>query len=272
MGSVITMSTLGKNGRFGNQLFQYAFLKIYALQHHLRVETPAWIGQYLFGHQDPPISRQLPIVRQITYRLDRDPIPNAPVPFRDVDFVGYFQYHTQYYAPYKEYFRSLFQPVPAIQRPMGEVLARLRSKGKTLVGLHLRRGDYGTYGPHSNFFVAPSSLYIDWLKGLWNRLEDPVLFIASDEPEKVIGDFADFQPVTSANLQAYLPQASFYPDFYLLSHCDLVAISNSSFSFAACMLNERGRLFVRPYPQGKELIPFDPWWSEVLIRTPDTIL
>lgn len=27
---VVTMSTLGKKGRFGNQVFQYAFLKIYA--------------------------------------------------------------------------------------------------------------------------------------------------------------------------------------------------------------------------------------------------
>ena len=35
---VITMSTLGRNGRFANQLFQYAFLKIYARERDLRVE------------------------------------------------------------------------------------------------------------------------------------------------------------------------------------------------------------------------------------------
>ena len=48
---VVTMYCLGKLGRFGNQLFQYAYLKIYAQIHDLRVETPEWIGQYLFGHK-----------------------------------------------------------------------------------------------------------------------------------------------------------------------------------------------------------------------------
>lgn len=272
MESVISMSSLGSNGRFGNQIFQYAFLKIYALKNKLRVETPAWIGQHLFGHKDPPITRQLPMVRQITYRLDRDPIPNAPVPFKNVDFWGYFQYNTQYYAPYKDYFRSLFKPVPAIETKMEEALALLRSKGKTVVGLHLRRGDYGTYGPNSNFYVTPSWWYKEWLHGFWENMDNPVLFIASDELENELFHFSEFNPVTSKDLGAILPEASFYPDFYLLSHCDWVAISNSSFSFAACMLNVQGKYFVRPYPNISTFIPFDPWNSEVLIRTPDTIL
>jgi hypothetical protein len=269
---VITMSTLGSNGRFGNQLFQYAFLKIYGKRHHLQVETPLWIGQYLFGHQDPPITRPLPMIRQYSYRLDLDYIANSQIPFKNVDFWGYFQYHTSYYAPEKEYFRSLFKPVPAIEARMGEVFNRLRAKGKTLVGLHLRRGDYGTYGPNSTFFIAPSEWYKEWLRGVWDTLDEPVLFIASDEPDKVLGDFAEFHPVTSNDIGGCFPEASFYPDFYILSHCDLVAISNSSFSFAACMLNEQGKLFVRPYPLESKLIPFDPWNSDVLIRPPETIL
>ena len=36
---VIIMSSLGKNGRFANQVFQYAFLRIYAKMHNLRVEN-----------------------------------------------------------------------------------------------------------------------------------------------------------------------------------------------------------------------------------------
>ncbi|MEM1168897.1 MAG: hypothetical protein AAGJ08_07420 [Cyanobacteria bacterium P01_H01_bin.35] len=58
--SVLTMSYLGKLGRFGNQFFEYAFLKICAEKSGAQVETPPWIGQKLFGHNDAPISKQLP--------------------------------------------------------------------------------------------------------------------------------------------------------------------------------------------------------------------
>ena len=53
---VLTMSSIGQLGRFANQLFQYAFLRICAQQSGARIECPAWIGQTLFGHQDAPIS------------------------------------------------------------------------------------------------------------------------------------------------------------------------------------------------------------------------
>jgi hypothetical protein len=62
-----------------------------------------------------------------------------------------------------------------------------------------------------------------------------------------------------------LAEAEFYLDFYLLSQCDIVAISNSSFSFAACMLSETGKFFFRPDWSTEKLIPFDPWNSEPLL-------
>lgn len=259
---VIAMSTLGRNGRFANQIFQYAFLKIYAKEHNLKVETPAWIGQYLFGCNDMPISQHLPVVSEETNNLLEARIPNAKEIFKNVDFWGYFQYHTRYYAAHKEYFRALFKPVPEIEKKMSEAWDCLRSRGKTIVGLHLRRGDYG----YSDFFIAPSEWYREWLKGLWETLDEPILFIASDEPEKVLSDFEDYNPVTAKDLGLELPQAEFYPDFYLLSQCDIVAISNSSFSFAACMLNEKGKFFFRPHLSAEKLIPFDPWNSEPILR------
>jgi len=260
--SIITMSTLGKNGRFANQLFQYAFLKIYAKKHNLEVRTPPWIGQYLFGHKDPPISGSLPEFKETTNELADAIIPNAKRKFENVDFWGYFQYHTSYYAPDKEYFRSLFKSVPEIEKQMNRAVSHLRSKGKTVVGMHLRRGDYG----RGCFFVAPSKWYKNWLQDLWSKLDEPVLFIASDEPEKVLDDFAQYNPITTKQLCINLPKAEFYPDFYILSKCDIVSISNSSFSFVACMLNEQGRLFYRPRLSAEALIPFDPWNSETVFR------
>lgn len=263
------MSALGSNGigrGFGNKLFQYIFLKTYARRHNLQVETPEWIGRYLFGCNDPAISCQLPSVAQVSPSLEDDPVAKADQPYQNVDFIGYFQYHTRYYAPDRDYIRSLFRPVPEVQAVMDAGVRRLRSQGETMIGIHLRRGDYEKR-PEDHFFVTPSRWYLTWLNNIWDSLRNPVLFIASDEPDKVLNDFSDFRPTTSEMLGVTLPKARFFPDFFILTQCDVVAISNSTFSFAACMLNERAGVFMRPYPPVSVLVPFDPWNDNVLYRT-----
>ena len=259
---VVTMATLGLNGRFANQIFQYAFLRIYAHENGLGYETPPWTGNRLFGCDNPQVSRSLPVVRERSNELAEALFPNTDKPFKNVDLWGYFQYHTSFYAPYKKIFRELFRPVPDIKAKLAKAEKKLRARGNTVVGLHLRRGDYG-YG---YFFVAPSQWYLEWLDGFWDTLDKPILFIASDEPEKVLNDFARYDPVTSRDLDLYLPEAECYPDFYLLSKCDVLAISNSSYSFAAAMLNERARFFSRPHLPTRKLISFDPWNSETIFR------
>lgn len=47
------MRLLGTNGRFGNQLLQYAFLRLYADGHGLSCQTADWIGRDLFDLDDP---------------------------------------------------------------------------------------------------------------------------------------------------------------------------------------------------------------------------
>ncbi|MEG4583368.1 FkbM family methyltransferase [Microcoleus sp. MON1_C5] len=267
----ITSSVLGMEnmGRLGNQIFLYAFLRTYAREHNLRVETPAWIGQYLFGHNDAPISQPLPLVGEQAqpYKLSESAILNAPEPLKNVDFQGYFQFHTQYHAQHKEYFQSLFQPVPEVEAKLIEALNRLRSKGKTVVGLHLRRGDYRSVHTVLPYLtVAPSGWYKEWLDGLWETLDEPVLFIASDEIETVVSNFAEYAPITVKDLGVEMPEAPFYPDFYILSQCDVLATSNSTFSFAAAMLNERCKFFFRPNLLTQKMIAFDPWNSEPLLR------
>lgn len=69
--NTISASTLRKRGRFGNQVFQYAFLKIYSQRHQLRLETPDWIGKFLFGCNDPSLSCQFPPVFE---RMPQDAI------------------------------------------------------------------------------------------------------------------------------------------------------------------------------------------------------
>ncbi len=260
----ITMSTLGKNGGFANQLFQYGFLKIYAKEHNLRVETPEWIGREIFGLDDPPIGRSLPVVGEnLESDLSSSEIINSPEALKNVDFWGFFQYPTAYYAQHREYWRSLFQPVGEIEGKMQAAWEGLATKGKTVVAIHLRLGDYFYLCPH---WIAPWEWYAEWLRGFWDTLEEPILYLASDEAEKVRSYFAEYGPITARDLGVELPGAEFYRDFYVLSRADALGISNSTFSFAASMLNRRAKFFFRPHFPSEKLIPFDPWNAPPLFR------
>lgn len=292
--SILTMSSLGQLGRFGNQLFQYAFLRICAQKTGSLVECPPWIGQMLFGHNDAPISRRLePAIEckndeEILFDVVPELVPHieklAGTKIRrigsetleqgitNVDLWGFFQISTHLLAPYQDYIRSLFQPVSDLKSPLEEGLQILRSKGKTIIGIHIRRGDYITQARTGFTLVFPESWYCEWLDKIWNNLEDPVLFLCSDELDRVLPAFEKFSPVTSRDLQVELPERmqnaniEFYIDFFILSNCDIVATSNSIFSFAACLLNERGQLFVRPHWNfSSRFTVFDPWDSEPLL-------
>ncbi|TMV50002.1 hypothetical protein FE783_10545 [Paenibacillus mesophilus] len=264
---VIAMSTLGSNGRFGNQIIQYAFLKLYANRFGLRVQTPHWIGCDLFGHRDEPIGRKYPIVQEERIK-NKEMLLAEPQPrLVNVDIQGYFQFHTRYYATYKTYFRSLFHPVSEVRTVAKKGLRRLRRKGKTIIGLHLRRGDFltrqQTGADKKLYFIPPNEWYIRWLQSVWPQVEKPVLYIASDAPDSVVSDFSAFNPVTWRCLFEPFPIADYYMDHYVLSHCDMLAISSSSFSYTASMLNKHAALFVRPDQMRGALARYNPWNSSI---------
>ncbi len=261
---VITMRSLGELGRFGNQFFQYAFVRSYALRHQLDYELPPWIGQQLFGHFDPPLTRQWPqFYEKVAHDVDDTFIPHLQTPLRNVDVVGFFQYHMRYYAPQRDFIESLFRPIAAIEQVCQRASARLRAMGDEVVALHLRRGDYG----YSHFFIAPSAWYLSWLQEQRSRWQRPVIYVATDDEPAIRRDFAGLRIVTQRDLAlGPLPFPEFYLDFYLLSQANVVAISNSSFSFAACLLNRVATHFVRPVLPAQRLVPFDPWDAKPLLQ------
>ncbi|MEM1172777.1 MAG: FkbM family methyltransferase, partial [Cyanobacteria bacterium P01_H01_bin.35] len=257
---VISMSTLGKNGSLGNQIFQYAFLKIYAQENGLSVETPAWVGQELFGHKDREISEYLPLVVENNNEI----FPGNGEVGKNVDIQGEFLYHTRYYATHKKYLSSLFQPVEEIEALVKIAWEKLHSRGKTIIGLHLQ----SHLDENNNSVVAPSEWYKIWLHGLWETLEEPVLFIASDNLEEIpLVYFAEYNPITVRDLQVEVNLE--YLNFFLLSKCDFVAISNTPFAFAACLFNKAGKYFFRPHFSTAKLIPFEPWNSTPVFRDVD---
>jgi hypothetical protein len=212
-----------------------------------------------------------------------DPVP--PLPAACVDLEGPYILHTRHLSRHRDVLRGLVQPVPAIRERLEAAWQDLQSRGDAVIGVHVRRSDFDQAFSHQGFeFVAPARWYLSWLEEVWGRYERPVLFVASDSLEHVLPAFARYRPVTSRDLRITLPphllrldlppahvvrDATFFPDWFMLTRCHAAAISNSTFSFTACMMNETASAFVRPDPRRKALVPFDPWDSEPVLFLPE---
>lgn len=250
----ISMSTLGSYGRFGNQLFQYAALRIYANENFLRPEIPVdWLGRKLFIMcNDLPISDK----KRQQVMIEGDCIWLNGQVLKGYDIKGYCQWHTSHFAKYKNYIRSLFTFIPPVDKALREPTKPLREA--TSIGIHIRLSDYRLPSRQAN--IAPTEWYLKWLEKNWDRIDNPKLFVASDEIEYVVKKFHKYKP------DIFAPGANYLYDFYTLAHCDYMLISNSTFSFTAAMLNEKGKEFYRPDFEQEKLVSFDPWNAEPLLK------
>jgi hypothetical protein len=271
----ITMRGFGRYGRWGNQLIQYAFLKCYARMHHLDVQIPPWVGNTLLGACDYPINTKLETVYEpLSGNSQSEPIAPTGTEYVNKDFAGYAQWPTSWYAPHRKYIQCLLQPAVDVASRLAPAAGRLLARGRTRIGLHLRRGDYG----RAIFYVTPVVWYLDWLDCHWDALDRPVLFIAT-ESKDLVKEFAAFDPVTvedlGVNLRAetlphynYLGydrrhpdprQFDFFPEWYLLTQCEILLTPNSTFSFTAGMASDRLRHFFRSQLPTQRMEEEDIW-------------
>jgi FkbM family methyltransferase len=268
---VISMTTLGSNGRLGNQLFQYLYLWSVAQAQNALIHTPHWIGKELFGLSDTTPCVIFPSVKERLSGEEADEDGNIKIhgetllkklpSFTNMDLWGYFQLHTSYYVARKESIQNLFTPAPEFRLVLDGILERLRSGNKKVIAIHLRRGDYG----YSIFYRAPCLWYEKWIEEEGLSPGDFRIYICSDEPRAYQSRFKDFDVMSydSLGLDANL---SAVVDFYIMTRADMLGISNSSLSFFAAMLNSKASRFMRPEVNSNRLVTFDPWNSNVLER------
>lgn len=257
----LCLSRLGSNGRFGNQILQYGVARLYAERHGLTLETPSWTGRYLFDLDDPLPGPALPYLSEQEAGLAAGLAEDATADAAGHDIDGYFCGNTAPLAPHAAAFRRFFTQGRRWQQRFGQAQARLRQAGDSIVCLHLRRGDFG-WGP---FWIAPETWYLNWLETVWPNLHNPVLYVATDAPD-IVAAFARYSPLTAAALNLPpLPGATFLDDFQALCAADILAISNSTFSFTASLLNDRAVSFLRPDRGTGALRPYLPWSAPVLL-------
>lgn len=238
---------------------------------------PPWVGQQFFRLEDPPLSVRLPQVKERcengVRRLGHG-LPPKGAELLDRDFAGYAQFHTRWYTDEERLFaRRLFRPRAAVRRRMAVALDEMADQDATWVGVHLRRGDYGK----EIFYITPVAWYLEKLRALWPTLVRPRLFVASEDLS-LVPEFAAFEPVTAANLGVELddgplpnyrylaedlkaraaPLMDFFPDWYLLTRCDVLLIPNSSFSVTAAMMPLRVQCY-RSVLSEQTFRRIDPW-------------
>ncbi len=130
----IGMSNFGLNAGFANQLFQYAFLKLYGLRHNAAVETPSWMGEEVYDNSARhPITRRRRMVKGDEWSVRDLAWWDAERPPVDVDFWGYFQNVPACWRPHRAFLRRLFEPRAQWRGPVERWLARHRPQGQRFV-------------------------------------------------------------------------------------------------------------------------------------------
>lgn len=265
MTATIQMTGHGTSGQWGNQLYTYSFVRTYAKRFEINYELPPWAGQVFFGHKDPPITDILPDHRERYEPYPWEPCFGTPIPpkgteYHDRNFIGWAQYHGSWYAPDKEFIQGLFKATPGVAGLHDPYIEKLRSMGDTIISLHLRRGDSG----RMIYALTPVIWCLRWLKENWKRYSNPVLFLATESVE-LKRWFKQYGVVTAEDLgvqfTAHPPalykypydigdhrarQLTFFPDWYIMQHSDVVVGSESTFSASAAWLNPTIQEYWRP--------------------------
>lgn len=257
----ITMTSLGDSGRLGNQLFQYGYAKLYALRHGSVARLPDWeYAKYFDAHNLSCEGISLPELRFGAFNDDDRVMWDMDDPPTNVDLHGYFQELPECWRGQRPLVRRLFSLLPEKQANIDRWRHGVTNGGeRTLVAIHVRRGDYRLIQHIPFFRLVPIDFYLNWLRGIWASLRSPLLFIATDEPENVLPSFAEFQPIHAHPREAAqdLPDEVF--DLQALRCADILAICNSSFSRMAAILADDSQRCFCPSFARRTFEPYKPW-------------
>lgn len=201
MKRIVQISTLGSNGRFGNQLFQYVFARTYAETIGAELQTPPWMGETLFGVKDARLSERLPQVSEAD-------VMAGPVIWRpNVDLYGWFQKpaHLRWISK------------SAVHRWLTIKEEWLFKRGKALpqyAACHLRQGDFPT--DPGRYCLVTRRSYQDALAKYLPGV--PVIWVEENWSKP------------SPDLP---PDLQFWPDWLTLFNADWLLRSNSTFAWWA---------------------------------------
>lgn len=144
-------------------------------------------------------------------------------------FLGFWQ-NPEYLKGYETEIMKIFTPRDK-SIYQSEIALEISNSTFNTVSLHIRRGDYLTSG-----FIEPISMdfYKSAIKLIQEKLNNPLFYIFSDEPQWVKDEF---KLDISFKLIACNIGKDSYKDIILMSICQHNIIANSSFSWWGAWLN-----------------------------------
>ncbi len=251
---MITFRKLGKHGRFGNQLFQYAGSRLYAELNGFDWAFPPWIGDHIFSlprsllkpHHFFLPTIQLEDMKSTSWpeRLlhplglwRRSSMSKLYAHPKDmINIYGHLQDETSInkLREHRDLIRSWF-----IWKPEIESTFRAATRGISWVGLHIRHGDYVGAG-----CAIPVQIYLDALSHI--RGNHPV-YLATDDPTvqyELDPNILLNVPNPLPDLYACTPGDLF--DFWMLQHATVVIGGGSTFSWWAAFLGTNRKYYAPP--------------------------
>lgn len=188
-----------------------------------------------------------------------DAVPES-FDMNDAEFVNAAQHKTVFidgwlYRDYKNFqkhsasIRSIFAPVPIYADRVQEVINRCRQQGDTIIGVHIRRGDYKTYNGGKWYYE--DEVYFSKMQEMKQQLESQgkscIFLICSNE----MIDTKNFRDLSISTEDRH-----FIVDLYALAQCDYLIGPPSTFSMWASFYGQTPLLHIEEASQNATLSEF----------------
>lgn len=203
--SLVTCRTMGCGGRFGNQLFAYAFAKGYCQKYgHTLLIPSSSILRYIF---------EIPEDVSDNTHFRNTPLDKIPEGEGEIDLYGYYQFQ-EAVDFWKNDFQTWFNLKPQWQ----SILSRKMGEYNEMTVCHLRGGDY--LNLTDNFcYVTPMSY--------WKAIQT---FDLTKQKTKWVSEYStEIDPDVPGTID-------FLPDFLTLVSARTLFRSNSTFAWWAATL------------------------------------
>jgi hypothetical protein len=245
---MISFNGLGQQGRLGNQLFQYAFLRTTARRLGVPFYCPPWAGDSIFLLDDEGERSRVAVPAERSYCQPHENCGFVESALRienGTDISGYFQ--SERYFDRAEVNRW-YTFRPDVVRDVREQYRHLDFAEATAV--HVRFGDMA----HSLQYVVPRPTY--YARALSRVPKRRHVLVFSDDVARARAHLRSL-PKTFVFIEGNRD----FEDLYLITRCRDVVCSTSTFSWWGAWLNEHPDHVVIAPPEG--LRPGHP------VRCPD---
>jgi len=250
---MISFTKLGKMGRLGNQLFQYAFLRTQAEKLNVKFYCPKWVGDDIFNLNDNSIRAKYPknITTEKFFAFNNINLIEK-IGIQDHNEIsGYFE-SEKYFE--KNNVRKWYSFKPT-------KIASLKKKYNCIdfsrcVGLHLRFGDkISDKTIRRNYFVPRRRYYLAALNKISN-FEEVIVFSDDIELAK--------KYLSGLKIRFFFIEGNKdWEDLYLMSQCRDFICGSSTLSWWGAWLNNNP--YKKIYPCEGNFRPGSPFKNPNLI-------